>query len=117
MVSKGLVIMKRFILWYQRLTRQVRVSISFSLSVIGFISTLMTILGFSLETRFDSYCVRILIVLGIGIAIFFGAYHYICVTYKDKIDLVIGTTPVSIVCGNVFNTPGWKERFGGSRCL
>lgn len=54
MVSKGLVIMKRFILWYQRLTRQVRVSISFSLSVIGFISTLMIILGFSLETRFDS---------------------------------------------------------------
>ena len=100
--------MKRFIIWYQRLTKQVRASISYSLFGIGLISTLMTILGFSLGTWFASYCVRILIVLGIGIAIFFGAYHYIGVTYKDKIDLVIGTTPVSIVCGNIFNTPGWK---------
>ena len=100
--------MARVIKWYHRKTKRVRDSISFSIMGIGFISTLMTILGFSLGNWFESYCARFFVVLLAGLVIYFSYFYYIGETYKGEIDLMIGNTPVFIGCGNIFNTTGWK---------
>lgn len=101
--------MKRLFKWYNSLTKRTRDSISFSVLLIGFISTFCTILGVSLgDIPCLSLSFRILLVVLAFIISFVTSYLVIGHVYRDKIELVVNNTPVEISCGDIFETEGYK---------
>lgn len=104
-----LFIMKRVFNWYNSLTKRTRDSISISVFLVGFISTICTILGVSLsDIPKVTVWIRALIVVGVCALIFLIAYAVIGHIFKEKIELEINNTPVEISCGDIFETDGYK---------
>lgn len=101
--------MKRLFKWYNSLTKRTRDSISFSVLLIGFISTFCTILGVSLgDIPCLSLSFRILLVVLAFIISFVTSYLVIGHVYRDKIEIIVNNTPVEISCGDIFETEGYK---------
>lgn len=101
--------MKRLFKWYNSLTKRTRDSISFSVLLIGFISTFCTILGVSLgDIPYLSLSFRILLVVLAFIISFVTSYLVIGHVYRDKIEFLVNNTPVEISCGDIFRTEGYK---------
>lgn len=88
---------------YKSLSKRVRDSISFSIFVIGLVSTVCTIIGYSLsDLKIDSISYRLLIVIGLSIALYAVAYWSIGIIFKDRIGLTINNTSVEVSCGDIF---------------
>ena len=101
--------MKRLFKWYNSLTKRTRDSISFSVFLVGFISTFCTILGVSLgDIPRLSLSFRILLVVLAFILSFVVSYFVIGRVYRDQIELEVNKTPVEISCGDIFKTEGYK---------
>lgn len=101
--------MKRLFKWYNSLTKRTRDSISFSVFLVGFISTFCTILGVSLgDIPCLSLSFRILLIVLAFVISFAVSYYIIGRIYRDKIELVVNNTPVEISCGDIFETEGYK---------
>lgn len=101
--------MKRIYNWYNSLSKQVRDSIIVSTTVVGLISTILSILGISLGDWKDSNIwVRIAVVLVSFVVLCVLVYVIIGRIFRNSIDLMIHQTPVCISCGNIFETCGWK---------
>lgn len=101
--------MKRIFKWYNNLSKQIRDSIIFSATLIGIISTILSILGVSLgDWKESSIWLRISIVL--------GAFLILCVTtyvikgkiFSGLVNLTIRKTSVSIGCGDIFDFSGLR---------
>lgn len=101
--------MYRIFFWWSRLNRRTRDSIVIPTVVIGFISSVLSIIGISLN---DYECLRFwnrtAIVLGSYIAISICAYIIIGVAFKDSIKLMIQQTPVSVNYGDIFDVRAWR---------
>lgn len=101
--------MRQLAIWYNSLTKRTRDSISFSVFLVGFISTFCTILGVSLG---DIPCLtlltRVLLVALSAILVFVVSHFAIGRIYRDKIELLVNNTPVEISCGDIFRTEGYK---------
>ena len=78
------------------------------MSVVGFFSTIFTVLGASLKDLSDNLWIRIGIIILSTIILAFGYYIVVGNVYKDSVALSIAKTPVEISCGDIFKTPGYK---------
>lgn len=101
--------MKKLYMLFMGTSKRIRDSIKFSFATVGFISTLFTILGVSLD-RCGNFSImhRLVIVIVIAIFVFFIAYFVIGIIYREAVNLLIKQMPVTIVCGDIFDTEGMK---------
>lgn len=101
--------MNKMFNWYNGLSKQVRDSIAISLTVVGMISTILSILGISLGDWIDaSVWIRISVVFVAFFVICIVVYFSIGIIFKESVNLNIRQTPVSITCGDIFEASGWK---------
>ena len=101
--------MKKIYDWFHALPKQIQDSFYFALAVVGFISTLFTVLGISLNDLFEgSLWLRILLLLVLIFVLSAGCYIFLGKVYKDEIVLNISQTPFEISYGDIFKTPGMK---------
>lgn len=100
--------LKRVYRWFHKLPKRIQDSILFSVSVVGFVSTIFTVLGASLKDVNDNLWIRIGIIILSTIILAFGYYIVVGNVYKDSVALKIAKTPVEISCGDIFKTSGYK---------
>lgn len=95
--------------WYNNLSKRVRDSIVISVTAVGMISTVMSILGISLYDWIDSSVwIRVGVVLVAFLVICAIVYFIIGRIFKKSVNLNICQTSVSITCGDIFKSPGWR---------
>ena len=101
--------MEKICNWYNGLSQRVRDSITYSVTILGFFSTLFSILGVSLGNWENS---NILMRLVVVVLVFIIIYIVICFAigkiFKNSVKLTIRQTPISISYGDIFKAPGWK---------
>lgn len=100
--------MKRIWKWYNNLSNRLKDSIAVSIGLIGLISTLMSIIGVSLNDWTQSKkCSVLIVILACGL---FTVLSYLVLgaVFKSSVKLTIHHTPVSISCGNIFEVDGWR---------
>lgn len=101
--------MKRIYNWYTNLSQQIQDSIIISITMVGFISTILSILGISLgDWKYSNVWMRIGLVFVAFIVISGLVYCAIGRIFRDSVSLTIRQTPVSISCGDIFEASGWK---------
>lgn len=101
--------MKKIYNWYNGLLQQVRDSIAVSATIVGLISTILSILGISLgDWKSSNIWMRIGIVFVAFVVIYSFVYFTIGRIFRDSVSLTIRQTSVSISCGDIFEAPGWK---------
>ena len=100
--------MMRIWKWYSRLSNRIKTSIAISITLVGLISTVMSVAGISLHDWTQNIWVSLLIIVGffllIAIAVFFLIGHI----FKDSVPMVIRQTSVSIEVGDIFKADGWR---------
>ena len=101
--------MKKMYRWYNSLSKRVRDSINFSTTIVGMISTVLTILGVSLgDWKSSSLWMRICIVIAFFLLICFATYKIVGRFFSSSIKLTIRKTPVSVSCGDIFQASGLR---------
>lgn len=101
--------MKKLYEWFHGLPKQIRDSTVFSMSVVGFVSTLFTILGISLEDILkENVWLRLVIIIVVAVILAIGYYIAVEKMYKNSVTLTIAQTPVEISCGDIFESDGLK---------
>ncbi len=101
--------MNKMFNWYNGLSKRVRDSVIISVTSVGMISTVLSILGISLGDRIDlSIWIGIGVVLLVSLFIYILAYFIIGRIFRESINLTICQTPVSINCGDIFESSGWR---------
>jgi len=100
--------MNKIFKWYSGLSKRARDSVVFSVAAVGLISTVLSILGISLGDWIDSIWIRICVVLISFAAICFITYYIIGRIFRESVKTTIRQTPVSINCGDIFESSGWK---------
>lgn len=101
--------MKKMYRWYNSLSKRVRDSIIFSTTIVGMISTVLTILGVSLgDWKSSSLWMRIYIVIAFFLLICFATYKILGRIFSSSIKLTIRKTPVSVSCGDIFQASGLR---------
>lgn len=101
--------MRRVYEWYSDLPKRIRDSIIASMTIVGFISTALSILGVSLgDWEKSSLGIRIAVVVAGFILITVITYIILGKIFNDSVKLTIRHTPVSICCGDIFEEPGMK---------
>lgn len=101
--------MKKIYGWFNRLPKQIQDSIFFSVTVVGFVSTLFTVLGVSLKSIPKTTIwmrIGIIVLLSFALAILY--YFIVENVFKDSVTLNIAETSVEICCGDIFQTSGMK---------
>jgi len=95
--------MNRIYKWYQNLSKQVRDSIILSVTIVGMISTILSILGISLGDWIESSLwLRIIIIVCIFLVIYVITYVAIGKIFRNLVELTIRQTSVSVSCGDIF---------------
>lgn len=95
--------------FYLRLPKQIRDSIIISTTIIGTISTILSILGVSLgDWEKSSVWLRIGIVIFAFIAVCFITYKVLGKIFKNSVNLIIRQTSVVVGCGDIFAVPGLR---------
>lgn len=101
--------MKKIYNWYTNLSQQIQDSIIISITMVGFISTILSILGISLgDWKYSNVWMRIGLVFVAFMVICGLVYCVIGRIFRDSVSLTIRRTPVSISCGDIFESSGWK---------
>lgn len=102
-------IMDKIYRWYCNLSKRVQDSIAISVTTIGLISTVCTILGVSLsEWKNSSLLIRIGAVFMAFIIIWGLAYAIIGKIFESSVNLTICQTSINICYGDIFKFSGWK---------
>lgn len=99
---------KRLWKWYTSLRNRVKNSVTASITVVGLISTIFTVIGFSLGTCIESLWIRLLIVLAAFLLVYIITYWMIGRIYKESVSFQIRSTPIDVSVGDIFNVPGFK---------
>ena len=101
--------MSKIYKWYNQLPKQVHDSIAISVTLVGMFSTILSILGISLgDIQGLSLCMRIGAVVIAFIVVYVFAYIAIGKIFRESINITIRQTPVSISCGDIFESPELK---------
>ena len=101
--------MKRVYEWYFNLSKRIRDSIIVAITIVGFISTLLSILGISLgDWEKSSFTIKITVVIAVFMLIVLIAYLILGKIFNESIKLTIRHTPVSICYGDIFKKSGMK---------
>lgn len=92
--------------WYNKLSKQVHDSIAISVTVVGMLSTILSILGISLgDIQGLGLCMRIGTVVIAFIAVYLLAYIVIGKIFGKSVNITIRQTSVSVSCGDIFEAP------------
>ena len=94
--------------WFSGLKKRAKTSVAFAAAIVGFISTVMSVTGISLHDLTKNIWVSLLIiVIAFGI---FGIIVYIVIgqIFKDSVSMTIRQTQVSISCGDIFSSEGFR---------
>lgn len=95
--------------YYMTMSKRKRDSITIALSFVGLISTVCTIIGFSLaEYDVLNVWLRLAVVILVTILLYILVYMIIGLVFKERIELVINNTPVEVTCGDIFSAKGYK---------
>ena len=94
--------------WYNGLSNRRKASITSSITIVGLLATVFTVLGVSVNSWVNNIWVSLLIVIGALIGVYFGTYQIIGKIYENTVPLMVRQTPVSISCGDIFKTYGWR---------
>jgi len=95
--------MDRIYKWYHRLSKRVRDSAVIAVSLVGMISTILSILGISLgDWEESSFWLRICIVIFAFLIIYIVTYVIIGRLFRSLVKLTIRQTSVSVGCGDIF---------------
>ncbi len=98
--------MRKIYKWYNRLSKRTHDSIAISVTLVGMVSTLLTILGISLGSIEGlSLGLRIGAVAAAFVIVFLVAYTVIGRLFRDSVNITIRQTPVSVSCGDIFDAP------------
>lgn len=101
--------MKKIYNWYNALSKQVRDSIIISTTIVGVISTILSILGISLgDWEKSSVWIRIGVVIIAFLLICVVSYKILGRIFRNAVSLTIRQTSVSVGCGNIFAAPGLR---------
>ncbi|MBO5702887.1 MAG: hypothetical protein J6S71_10665 [Clostridia bacterium] len=101
--------MKKIYHWYNNLSKQVRDSIIISTTIVGVVSTILSIIGISLgDWEKSSIWLRIAIVIGAFLIICAITHHIIGRIFRDSINLTIRQTLVSVESGDIFEAQGLR---------
>lgn len=101
--------MNRIYNWYNGLSKQVRDSIIISATLIGMISTILSILGISLgDWKGASIWLRIGVVVAAFLLLWIATYLIIGKIFKNMVSLTIRQTNVSVGCGDIFEADGLR---------
>ena len=101
--------MKRIYKWYINLSKRLKDSFVISVSIVGCISTFLSIIGISLaDIPCTNIVFNIIIVIVTTFIISFAAYNIIGHLFKDSIDLSIRGNSVTIKHGDIFQERGYK---------
>lgn len=100
--------MKKMYSFYSRLSKQSRDSLYMTIVLIGLASTILTIIGKSLNDYTHSIWISVGIVLLTGFVIFIVVYYIIGKIFDDKVTLSVRKTDVDVTVGNIFDASGWK---------
>lgn len=92
--------------WYNKLPKQVHDSIAISVTIVGMISTILSILGISLgEIQGLGLCLRIGVVIIAFVVVYVVAYTAIGKIFAESVNITVRQTPVSVSCGDIFEAP------------
>ena len=100
--------MKKLWKWFFDLPKRIKDSIAVSASFVGFASTVMSILGYSLKDWTNNGWFGLIIVLAALVLIYLITYSIIWCIFKDSVKFQISNTDIEISVGDIFNTPGFK---------
>lgn len=101
--------MKRIYKWYSSLPKQVQDSVIISASVVGMVSTILSILGVSLgDWEGSSIWLRIAVVIIAFVVVSIVTYGILGKIFDSMINLTIRQTPVSVGRGDIFAATGLR---------
>ena len=100
--------MERIMIWYNRLSNRVKTSFTVSGTIIGFASTVLSIMGFSINEWLQNAWLSLLVVGGIMVVTYCLTYWIIGRMYQNSVSLIIRNTSISISTGDLFSANGWK---------
>ena len=101
--------MKKIYKWYTNLSKRLKDSLVFSISLVGCISTFLSIIGISLaDIPYTNIIINIILVMITLLIITITAYKIIGQLFKDSIELSIRGNSVTIKHGDVFQESGYK---------
>ena len=101
--------MNKICAWYNKFSKQKRDSITISVTVIGVISTILSILGISLgDIQGLNFCMSIMIVFIAFVIIYMFVYWAIDKAFKKYVNIIIRQTSVSVSCGDIFTVSGLR---------
>lgn len=101
--------MARIYNWYNNLPKRIRDSIIISATLVGMISTILSILGISLgDWKESSIWLRIVVVIAVFVLLCAITYVIIGQIFKNTINLTIRQTHVSVGYGNIFESDGLR---------
>lgn len=93
---------------FSKLSKRANSSLIFSISLVGVISSIFSIIGFSLDSLISCIWIRGACVIGSLIVIFIVCYFLLGFLYKNSITLEIRKTSVEIMQGDIFKSPGFR---------
>lgn len=103
------VLMRKLFVCHKKLSKRIRDSLILSLTVVGAISTVLSIWGVSLaDWKNSTIFMRIGAVFLAVVFIFVVIYIVLDKIFKNQIEIKIQKTQVLIKRGDVFNENGWK---------
>lgn len=94
--------------WYNSLSSRKKTSVTVSVAGVGMISTVMSVIGVSLHDWTQNIWISLLIIVVVFALIATAVYHIIGLIFKDLVSMEIRQTSVSIGCGDIFDTDGWR---------
>ncbi len=98
--------MSKIYKWYNRLSKQVHDSITLSVTAVGILSTILSILGISLgDIQGLSLCMRLGVVVIVFIVVYIFTYIAIGKMFGKSVNITIRQTSVSVSCGDIFEAP------------
>lgn len=100
--------MKCLIHWFNNLSNRARTSFTLSFSFIGLLSTVLSIVGFSLNDITQRIWLSIIIVITGFFLVSLLVFFLIGQFYKDSVSCTVRQTSVTIETGDIFKTTGWK---------
>lgn len=99
--------MRKIYRWYGRLSKRTRDSVYVSCTLVGIISTFLSILGVSLaDLDGMSIMERIGVVITAVVVFALIVYWVIGYIFRNQVRLTINRTPVHIFCGDIFQEKG-----------
>ena len=94
--------------WYNSLSSRKKTSVTVSVAGVGMISTVMSVIGVSLHDWTQDIWISLLIIVVVFALSAAAVYLIIGLIFENSVSTEIRQTSVSIGCGDIFDTDGWR---------